>query len=129
MIQYHLVLDTPTLLALSGNRQVSALVHRAHYEPETRLWAPVLSILEAGREHPGIAEHIGQLDVVHTVDLDYPAMLTVTRLAGDGVPFGVAAVHAARHLLESGWGVDALVATVAPKEYEGRGVAVLDLNR
>ncbi|MFE7439308.1 hypothetical protein ACFU7X_02380 [Streptomyces chartreusis] len=128
MIQHHLVLDAPTLLALSGNRQVSALVHRAHFEPEMRLWAPVLSILEADAEHVGIAEHVGQLDVIHTVDLDYPGILTVAQLRRDGVPFGIgAAVHAARHLPE--WGADALVATVAPKVYEGQGVPFLDLNR
>ncbi|MDO0912851.1 hypothetical protein QQM39_18985 [Streptomyces sp. DT2A-34] len=128
MIQHHLVLDAPTLLALSGNRQVSALVHRAHFEPEMRLWAPVLSILEADAEHLGIAERVGQLDVIHTVDLDYPGMLTVAQLRRDGVPFGIAAaVHAVRHLPE--WGADALVATVVPKAYEGRGVPFLDLNR
>ncbi|MGW0824212.1 hypothetical protein [Streptomyces sp. NPDC002845] len=128
MIQHHLVLDAPTLLALSGNRQVSALVHRAHFEPETRLWAPALSILEADGEHLGLAEHVGQLDVIHTVDLDYPAALTVARLRRDGVPPGIAAaIHAVRHLPE--WGADALVATVAPKAYDGRGVPFLDLNR
>lgn len=57
-----------------------------------------------------------------------PGMLTVAQLRRDGVPFGIAAaVHAARHLPE--WGADALVATVAPKAYEGRGVPFLDLNR
>lgn len=128
MILHHLVLDTPTLLALSGNRQVSALIHRAHFEPETRLWVPVLSVLEADREHLGIAEHVGQLEVVHTVDLDYPAMLVVARLRRDGVSPGIAAaIHAAGHLPE--WGTDALIATVDPKAYEGRGVPVLDLNR
>ncbi|MDQ8704647.1 hypothetical protein RCO28_19440 [Streptomyces sp. LHD-70] len=128
MIQHHLILDTPTLLALSGNRQVSALIHRGGIEPETRLWAPVLSILEADRELLGIAEHIGQLDVIHTVDLDYPAALTVAQLHRDGVPPGIgAAMHAVRHVPE--WGADALVATVASKAYEGRGVPVLDLNR
>ncbi|RLV08873.1 hypothetical protein CTZ27_09010 [Streptomyces griseocarneus] len=127
MIQHHLVLDTPTLLALSGNRQVSALIHRAYFEPETRLWAPVLSILEADREHLGLAEHIGQLDVIHTVDLDYPAMLGVAQLRRDGVSPGIgAALHAVRHLPE--WGADALIATVEPKVYEGRSVPVLDLN-
>ncbi|MET9130591.1 hypothetical protein [Streptomyces antibioticus] len=128
MIQHHLVLDAPTLLALSGSRQVSALVHRAHFEPEMRLWAPVLSILEADAEHLGIAEHVGQLDVIHTVDLDCPGMLAVAQLRRDGVPFGIAAaVHAVRHLSE--WGAGALVATVSPKAYEGRGVPILDLDR
>ncbi|MFE0799066.1 hypothetical protein [Streptomyces sp. NPDC058812] len=128
MILHHLVLDAPTLLALSGNRQVSALVHRAHFETETRLWAPTLSLLEADRAFLGIAEHVGQLDVIHTVDLDYPAALAVARLSRDGVPPGIgAAIHAARHLPE--WGTDALVATVEPKAYEGRGLPVLDLDR
>ncbi|MFE0420984.1 hypothetical protein [Streptomyces sp. NPDC058953] len=90
--------------------------------------APVLSILQADLETRGIAEHIGGLDVVHTVDLDYPALLAVARMHREGVPIGVAAaVHAVRHLPE--WGADGLVATVAPKEYEGLRVPVLDLNR
>lgn len=128
MIQHHLVLDTPTLLALSGNRRVSALIHRAHVEPETRLWAPTLSVLEADAAYEGFAEHVGQLDVIHTVDLDYPAVLTIGRLRRDAVPAGIAAaVHAVRHLPE--WGAVALVATVDPKAYEGQGVPVLDLNR
>jgi hypothetical protein len=128
VIQHHLVLDTPALLALAGNRQVSALIHRAHFEPETRLWAPVLSILEADAEYLGLAEHVGQLDVVHTLDLDYPAMLAVAQLRRDGVPPGIAAaIHAVRHLPE--WGAGGLVATVAPQAYEGRGVPFLDLDR
>ena len=128
MILHHLVLDTPTLVALSGNRQVSALIHRAYLEAETRLWVPTLCVLEAEQELLGIAEHVGQLDVIHTVDLDYPAALAVTRLGRDGVPSGIgAAIHAARHLPE--WDADALIATVAPKAYEGRGLPVLDLNR
>ncbi|MGW3955386.1 hypothetical protein ACWEKM_31640 [Streptomyces sp. NPDC004752] len=128
MILHHLVLDTPTLLALSGNRQVSALIHRAHFEAETRLWVPTLSVLEADREYVGIAEHVGQLEVLHTLDLDYPAMLLVAQLHRDGVPLGIAAaIHAARHL--PGWGTDALVASVDPKAYEGRAVSVFDLNR
>jgi hypothetical protein len=128
VILHHLVLDAPALMALSGNRQVSALIHRAHFEVETRLWVPVLSALEADCEHPGLAEHIGQLDVIHTVDLDYPATLAVAQLRRDGVPPGIgAAIHAARHLPE--WGADALVATVDPKAYEGRGVPVFDLTR
>ncbi|AJF69405.1 hypothetical protein [Streptomyces vietnamensis] len=128
MILHHLVLDVTALSALSGNRQVSALIHRAHFEVETRLWVPVLSALEADREHPGLAEHLGQLDVLHTVDLDYPAMLTVARLRGEGVAPGIgAAIHVVRHLPQ--WGTDALVATVDPKAYEGHGVALFDLNR
>ncbi|MEV6702796.1 hypothetical protein AB0M68_37655 [Streptomyces sp. NPDC051453] len=107
---------------------MSALIHRAHFETETRLWVPTLSVLEADRERLGLAEHVGQLEVIHTVDLDYPAALAVAQLRRDGVPLGIAAaIHAARHLPE--WGADALIATVDPKAYEGRGVPVFDLNR
>lgn len=128
MILHHLVLDAPTLVALSGSRQVPALIHQANFETGTRLWVPVLAILEADREYLGIAEHIGQLDVLHTLDLDYAGTLAVAQLHRDGVPFGVgAAIHAARQLPL--WGTDALVATVTPKAYEGRGVPVFDLTR
>lgn len=128
MIQHHLVLDTPSLLALSGNRQVSALIHRAYLDADTRLWVPVLSVLEADVVLAGIAEHIGQLDVIHMLDLDYPAVLAVAQMRRDGVPAGVAAaVHAACHLPE--WGSQVLVATIEPKAYVGQGVGVLDLNR
>ncbi|MEV0530144.1 TMEM175 family protein [Streptomyces sp. NPDC050439] len=97
MILHHLVLDTPTLLALAGNRQVSALIHRAHFETDTRLWVPALSLLQADLEHRGMAERAGQLPVLHIVDLDYPATLAVTALHHEGAPVGIAAaLHAAR---------------------------------
>lgn len=128
MIQHHLILDTPTLLALSGNRQVSALIHRANFEPEVRLSVPVLAVLQADLEHPGIAEHVGQLDVLHMLDLDYPATVTVAQLHRNGTPVGVAvAAHAARTLPQ--WDTDALVATVNPAAYTNLDVPVFDLNR
>jgi hypothetical protein len=125
----YFVLDTPTLLGLSGNKQVSGLIHRAYIEADARLWVPLLSLVEAERERPGTIEHIGQLEVLHTLDLDYAETHGVMLLHREGVPVGIAAaVHAARSLLldpES----DALVATVAPEPYEGAGVRVFDLNR
>ncbi|MGW0583638.1 hypothetical protein ACWD25_48810 [Streptomyces sp. NPDC002920] len=128
MILHHLVLDAPTLVAMSGNRQVSALIHWADFEVETRLWVPTLSVLEADREYLGIAEHVGQLESLHTVDLDYPATLAVARMQRDGVPPGIgAAIQAVGHLPE--WGADGAVATVRPKAYEGHAVPVLDLDR
>jgi hypothetical protein len=127
MILHHLVLDAPALAALAGNRQVSKLIHQASSRNEPRLWAPVLSILEADHECQGIAEHVGQLDVIHTVDLDYPAALAVARLDHDGVRPGIgAAIHATRNLPV--WDASAIVATLDPKAYEGRGVPVLDLS-
>ncbi|MEJ8632509.1 hypothetical protein [Streptomyces sp. MS2.AVA.5] len=89
MIQHHLIFDTPTVLALSGNRQVSALIHRVNFEPEVRLWVPVLAVLQADVDHPGIVEHVGQLDVLHMLDLDYPAALAVAQLHRDGTPVSI----------------------------------------
>ncbi len=128
MIHHHVVLDAPTLVALSGNRQVSALIHHAHLEPDTRLWAPVLSVLQADIEYRGIAQHVGQLDVIHTLDLDYPAALAAAQWHHEGVPLGIAAaLHAVRHLPE--WDADALIGTVSPQAYRGQKVPLLDLNR
>ncbi|MCC3771151.1 hypothetical protein [Streptomyces sp. UNOC14_S4] len=125
----HFVLDTPTLLGLGGNKQVSGLIHRAYLEADARLWVPLLSLVEAERERPGIIEHIGQLEVLHTLDLDYAGTYGVMLLHREGVPVGIsAAIHAARSLLLAPEN-DALVATLAPEAYEGAGVRVFDLNR
>ncbi|MEU5805877.1 hypothetical protein [Streptomyces sp. NPDC047718] len=107
---------------------MSALIHRAFVDGATRVWAPVLAIFEADREHPGLAEHVGQLDVIHTIDLDYAAMLSVAQLCREGASAGIAAaVSAVRNFPD--WGVDALVATIEPTMYERHGVGVLDLRR
>ncbi|WP_338674551.1 hypothetical protein V1460_17115 [Streptomyces sp. SCSIO 30461] len=128
MILHHLILDTATLLALSGNRQVSALIHRANLEPEMRLWVPVLAVLQADLENPGTAEHIGQLEVLHTIDLDYPATLAIAQLHRAGTPVGAAAaVHAAKTLPL--WDTGALVATVTPDLYDEHSIRIFDLNR
>ncbi|MFG2127898.1 hypothetical protein ACGFNV_08865 [Streptomyces sp. NPDC048751] len=125
----HYVLDTPTLLAMGGNKQVSSLVHAAAASDDVRLWAPVLCLLEAERERPGVVAHAGVLlDVLRLLDDDYAMAVTVAELSRDNVPFGVAAaVHAARPnaMLPEG----ALMATVAPDAYNRLGVGVMDLNR
>ena len=124
----HYVLDSATLLAMGGNKQVSGLIHAAAASEDVRLWVPVLCLLEAERERAGIVAHAGVLDVLRFVDDDYATSVTVAELRPSGVGFGVAAaVHVARPntMLPEG----ALVATVAPEPYAQLGVAVLDLNR
>lgn len=125
----HYVLDSPTLLAMGGDKQVSGLIHAAASSDDVRLWAPVLCLLEAERERAGIVAHAGVLlDVLHVTDDDYAMAVTVSELLRDGVALGVAAaVHVARPnpMLPDG----ALVATVAPEAYDGLGVGVMDLNR
>ncbi|MFK4144097.1 hypothetical protein [Streptomyces sp. NPDC004065] len=125
----HYVLDTPTLLALGGNKQVSGLIHAAASSDDVRLWAPVLCLLEAERERTGVVTHVGLLlDVLRVVDDDYAMAVSIAGLLHDGVAFGVAAaVHVARPnpVIPDG----ALVATVRPEAYDGLGVGVMDLNR
>nr|WSY52110.1 hypothetical protein OG999_19585 [Streptomyces sp. NBC_00886] len=125
----HYVLDTPALLGMGGNKQVSALIHAAAASDDVRLWVPVLCLLEAERERPGTVAHAGVLlDVFQIIDDDYAMAVTVAELCRDGVAFGVAAaVHVARPNLVLPEG--ALVATVAPEVYDGLGVGVMDLNR
>ncbi|MFJ8390546.1 hypothetical protein ACIQ9Q_39855 [Streptomyces sp. NPDC094438] len=127
MILEHYVLDTATLLALGGNKQVSGLIHIASGDPTVRLWVPVASALEAEREREGVIDYLGILDTLHTLDTDYAAAHAIAQLHRRQVPFGVAAaVHAARPTADRPDG--ALIATVTPRSYDGLGVPVMDLN-
>jgi hypothetical protein len=124
----HFVLDTDTLLALGGNKQVSGLIHIAAGDSSVRLWVPLVSALEAERQRIGIIDCIGVLDTLRTLETDYGTAHAIAELHRRDVPFGVAAaVHAARPTLSRPEG--ALVATVTPTAYEGLGVPVMDLNR
>ena len=125
----HYVLDTPTLLALGGDKQVSGLIHAAAASDDMRLWVPVLCLLEAERRRAGIVDHVGVLvDVLHVVEDDFAMAVTIAELGSAGIDFGVAAaVHAVRpnQVLPMG----GLIATVAPDPYAGLGVGFMDLNR
>ncbi|TDC27577.1 hypothetical protein E1265_01410 [Streptomyces sp. 8K308] len=130
MIQHHLVIDQPTLLALgSGNRNASALIHRAYRDPSTKLWVPVLCVLEADRERHGVAAHVGALEVLNAVDLTFSDILAVSQLcASPGLTPGIAhAVQVAAPSFEHPEG--AIVATLAPDAYQGTGTRVMDLNK
>lgn len=124
----HLILDDPTLLALGGgNQPASALVMRGYRNPDLRLLVPALCLLEAGREREGVGVHAGSLDALHTVDLDFSGSLRVAELARAGVPVGIAhATVTAAPTVDRPTG--AVIATVAPENYEDLPVAVLDLN-
>ncbi|MDX3532010.1 hypothetical protein P1P75_37855 [Streptomyces sp. ID05-39B] len=125
----HYVLDTPTLLALGGDKQVSGLIHAAAASDDMRLWVPVLCLLEAERRRAGIVDHVGVLvDVLHVVEDDFAMAVTIAELGSAGIDFGVAAaIHAVRpnQVLPMG----GLIATVAPDPYAGLGVGIMDLNR
>ncbi|GGY14266.1 hypothetical protein [Streptomyces minutiscleroticus] len=128
MILEHYVLDTATLLALGGHKQVSGLIHVAGRDPTVRLWVPIVCALEAERDRAGIVDYLGILDVLHTLDADYATVHAVAGLHCRGVPFGVgAAVHVTRPTLQRPDG--ALITTTDPHAYEGLNVPVMDLNQ
>jgi hypothetical protein len=80
MIVEHYILDSATLLALGGHKQVSGLVHVAAGDPTVRLWVPIVSALEAERERAGIVDYLGILDVLHTLDADSAAAHAIADL-------------------------------------------------
>jgi hypothetical protein len=53
----HYVVDSPTLLTMGGNKQVSGLIQAAASSDDVRLWVPVLCLVEAERERAGIVAH------------------------------------------------------------------------
>jgi hypothetical protein len=125
----HIILDDPTLLALGGgNQPASALVMRGYRNPDVRLLVPTLCLLEADRKRKGVGVHAGSLEVLHTVDLDFAGSLQVAELARAGVPIGIA--HATVTAEPTGdRPTGAIIATVAPENYEDLRVPVLDLNK
>ncbi|MEV4871373.1 hypothetical protein [Streptomyces syringium] len=120
----HLVLDDTAMTAAGqGNVLVSRLIHRAHAEAGWYLYAPACALVEADRARPGTAEHLAAMPGVTVLDLDLPAALAVARQAS------WAAAHsyfAAQPTADRPDG--AVIATTAPKRWQGEPVRVLDLN-
>ena len=120
----HIVLDD-TAMAAAGKSNVlaSRLIHRAHAEPGWFLYAPACALVEADRARPGTAEHLAALPGITVIDLDLPAALAIARRAT------WAAAHsqyAAQPTPDRPDG--AIIATTAPKRWEGEPVRVLDLT-
>lgn len=110
----HIVFDDSALAALgAGNRLASRLVAFAHDDSGVILYVPTLSLVAADLEREGVAEHIGMLETLQTVGLDYAGSLAVASLAHEGVELGVAhAVHVAQPGAHCP--VGAVVATARP---------------
>ncbi|MFI8944280.1 hypothetical protein [Streptomyces syringium] len=120
----HLVLDDTAMTAAGqGNVLVSRLIHRAHAEAGWYLYAPACALVEADRARPGTAEHLAAMPGVTVLDLDLPAALAVARQAS----WAAAHSHfAAQPTADRPDG--AVIATTAPKRWQGEPVRVLDLN-
>ncbi|UQA91282.1 hypothetical protein K9S39_04770 [Streptomyces halobius] len=120
----HIVLDETAMAAAGqGNVLASRLIHRAHAEADWYLYAPSCALVEADRGRPGTAEHLAALPGITVLDLDLPAALAVAQRDT------WAAAHcqyAAQPTPERPDG--AIVATTAPKRWDGEPVRILDLN-
>ncbi|UQA97127.1 PIN domain-containing protein [Streptomyces halobius] len=120
----HIVLDETAMAAAGqGNVLASRLIHRAHAEADWYLYAPACALVEADRRRPGTAEHLAALPGITVLDLDLPAALAVAQRET------WAAAHcqyAAQPTPERPDG--AIVATTAPKRWDGEPVRILDLN-
>ncbi|MFG2827365.1 hypothetical protein ACGFWI_07855 [Streptomyces sp. NPDC048434] len=120
----HIVLDDTAMTAAGqGNVLASRLIHRAHAEPGWYLYAPTCALVEAGRARPGTPEHLAALPGITVLNLDLPAALAVAQRET------WAAAHsqyAAQPTPDRPDG--AIVATTAPKRWDGEPVCVLDLN-
>ncbi|MBT2404583.1 hypothetical protein J7I97_19865 [Streptomyces sp. ISL-87] len=120
----HIVLDETAMTAAgAGNVLASRLIHRAHAEVGWYLYAPTCALVEADRTRPGTAEHLAALPGITVLDLDLPAALAVARQETWAQAH---AQHAAQPTADRPDG--AIVATTAPKRWEGEPVRVLDLN-
>lgn len=120
----HIVLDDTAMAATGqGNVLASRLIHRAHAESGWFLYAPAGALVEADRARHGTAEHLAAMPGITVLDLDLAAALAIARQET------WAAAHsqyAAQPTLDRPAG--AIIATIAPKRWEGEPVRVLDLN-
>ncbi|MFG2287065.1 hypothetical protein ACGFOU_13525 [Streptomyces sp. NPDC048595] len=120
----HIVLDETAMAAAGqGNVLASRLIHRAHAEAGWHLYAPACALVEADRGRPGTAEHLAVLPGITVLEMDLPTALFVAQRET------WAAAHcryAAQPTPERPDG--AIVATTAPKRWDGEPVRVLDLN-
>ncbi|ARF59703.1 hypothetical protein [Streptomyces gilvosporeus] len=120
----HIVLDETAMAAAGqGNALASRLIHRAHAEADWYLYAPTCALVEADRRRPGTAEHLAALPGITVLDLDLPAALAV---AQRGTWAAAHCQYAAQPTPERPDG--AIIATTAPKQWDGEPVRVLDLN-
>ncbi|MFE3830138.1 hypothetical protein [Streptomyces sp. NPDC059092] len=124
MSDLHIVLDETAMAAAGrGNVLASRLIHRAHSEPGWFLYAPSCALVEADRVRPGTAEHLAALPGITVLDLDLSAALAVARQETWAAAHSGYAAQATPDRPDG-----AVVATTAPRRWEGERVRILDLG-
>lgn len=124
----HIVYDAAALVAYAGaNPSAAALMVEGAEANGPVLWAPLLCVLDADAQRPGIAQMVGRLPVVNLIGVDYDTVLAVTALREAGLRDSAAhALYSAQPSTDRPEG--ALIATTAPELYTGTGARTLDLN-
>lgn len=124
----HIVYDTSALLAYaSGNKNSAALVVEGAEATGPALWTPLLCVLDAGNQRPGIAHMIGRRPALNLIALDYDTVLAISALREHGLRESVAcALYCAQPSTTRTEG--AFIATTAPEPYANTGAHTLDLN-
>jgi hypothetical protein len=124
----HIVYDSAALLAYAGaNKSAAALMVEGAEANGPALWTPLLCVLDADGQRPGIAQMVGRLRVLNLIAMDYDTVLAVTALREHGLRDSAAcALYCAQPSADRPEG--ALIATTAPELYTGTGARTLDLN-
>lgn len=122
------VFDHTALLAAgTGNRLVSGLIAAAHRQRHRHVYAPAMCVVAATAVRPALGEHLGMLDAVQVVTLDYPVALSTGALIAAGVDWRAAhAIATARPTLE--WPTGLPVVTASPQIYAPWGVPTITLD-
>lgn len=123
------IFDASATLALgAGSPSLSQLVHEAALSDDLRLFVPAASLLEADTLRTGVAEHVGMLDVLDVVALDFAAVAWCGARVLAGATAGVA--HAAYLAQPSvDWPDGRPVITRDPGDYKGMaGVRTIPLR-
>ncbi|GAA2440854.1 hypothetical protein ACFPFX_06290 [Streptomyces mauvecolor] len=113
------VYDESALLALgAGNRLASQFVSNTDHAATRHVYIPALCLAAADAQREGVAEHLGALEAVDIVALDFAGASTVGALVRSGLDWRLAhAVHLARPSAE--WPDGCPVLTADPDLYEG----------
>ena len=123
------IFDTSAALALgAGSPPLSRLVHEAALTDDLWLFVPAASLLDADVLRSGVAEHIGMLDVLDIVALDFAAVAWCSDRVRAGTTPGIA--HAAYLAQPSvDWPDGRPVITRDPGDYKGiAGVRTIPLR-
>jgi hypothetical protein len=120
------LLDATALAALGSSRRVSVLLLTAAPHFQLQIYAPVTCVDAADRIRPGIARHVGRLDIVEPVDLTYSVVLHL-RERTPQESLDIAHVIALARPNPQ-WFTGLIVATTRPNQYTEHELAIYPVS-